>query len=109
MRGCDLTYSTGESAHDKRVRAGAIAKVTYTLKQLTVGDTRSGEENIFGRDEVLYGQDFVEVISGFMSTAQLVFIAGIHLPLDLTPHGAQGTGCDHTFGCAAHSQQDIHA
>src|SRR4051812_29020899 len=64
VAGVDGADGAGLGAHDERLRGGAPAVVVHALQQLAVGDAGGGEEAVLAGDEVVLGQDPVEVVAG---------------------------------------------
>ena len=57
------TNGTGGRTHDQRLGGYNVLAVAYAAQQLAVGDTGCGEEAVVAGDQVVGGQDAVEVVA----------------------------------------------
>ena len=60
----DLPDRAALAAHDDRVRLHSVGCVVDAPQQLAVGDPGRAEEDVVTGDEVLGGEDAVEIVSG---------------------------------------------
>ena len=62
--------------HDDRLGGGAVGEEPDALDQGAVGDAGAGEEDVVALDEVVLGQDAVEVVAGRDGGVAFVVIPG---------------------------------
>src|SRR5919202_66040 len=77
--GCSWTGRPG-SPGPRRCGAGRRSGQERRLRQLAVGDAGGGEEHVAAPDQVIDGQDLVEVVAGLEGGPALVVVAGPQPP-----------------------------
>src|SRR5262249_24224920 len=89
------------AAHHNRLGGGPVSEESDALDQGPIGDPRAGEEDVFSLDQVVLGQDAVEVVAGRDGGLALVVIAGIEPALDDAAEALDCRGGDDPLGRAA--------
>ena len=73
--GIDEPDRAGLRPHDQRLGGGAELVVAHPMEQFAVGDTGGGEEAVVPLDQVIGGEDGVEVVAGGEGGLALAFVA----------------------------------
>src|SRR3954454_1693020 len=74
--GLDLADGAGLGAHDQALGAGAVAPVADALQEVAATDAGGGEEDLFTGDQVVGGEDLVEVVARVERGRALLVVAG---------------------------------
>src|SRR5688572_24430502 len=107
MLGVNGTDSPGFSTHYHGCGGRSVSRVAYALEQHAIGYAGSGKEHIITGYELR----FVEHPRGVQSCCPdgLGFVSALRCKLaqHRAAERAHGTGCDHTFRCAADSHKRV--
>src|SRR3954452_10809923 len=84
--GLDLADGAGLGAHDEALGGGAIAPVADALEEVAAADAGGGEEDLFTGDQVVGGEDLVEVVARVECSRPFIVVAGPEPAEDRTAH-----------------------
>src|SRR5690606_26888003 len=77
VAGVDQSHRPRLRPHDERLGGGPVVVVVDALQQLTVGDAGGREEAVVAGDEVVLGEDLLEVVALFQGGVALLVVAGV--------------------------------
>ena len=78
-------------------------------EQVTVGDAGGGEEAVVTLDEVVDGEDAVEVVALVDGLLAFAIVAGPQASELLASHALECSGGDHALGRATDADEDVGA
>src|SRR5919106_5634428 len=109
VAGVDRAGGARLGAHRQGLGEGAATVEADPAEQLAVGDAGGGEEHVVAPDQVVDGEDLVEVVAGVQGGPALLVVAGPQ-PAEHRPVQAlEGAGGDDALGGAADADGDVHA
>src|SRR5829696_7232053 len=88
----DLADRAALRPHHERLRGGAARAVVDAAQQVAVGDTGGAEEHVVALDQVVRGEDLVEVETGVDRALPLLVGLRPQLGLDLAAEALQRAG-----------------
>src|SRR5919107_724950 len=109
VAGVDLAGGAGLGPHRQGLGGGAAAVETDPAQQLAVGDPGGGEEDVVPADQVVDGQDLVEVVAGVQGGPPFFVVAGPQPPEQGPAQALQRAGGDDPLGGAADPDGDVDA
>src|SRR6478609_2971821 len=95
-------------AHDEGVGARRLRAVAHAAEQLAVRDA-GGDEEALARDQVVGGQDAVEVVAGVEGLLALLVVLGPEPALDDAAGALDGARGDDALRRAADAEQQVDA
>src|SRR5215218_6768055 len=102
----DRADGAAARSHDQGVGAGRLGAVAHAAQQLAVGDAGRDEEALTD-DEVVGGQDAIEVVAGVEGLLALLVVLGPEPALDDAADALDGAGGDDPLRRAADAQEQV--
>ena len=96
-------------AHHDRLAGRALGEETNALDQGAVGDPGGGEEDVVALDQIVGGQDAIEVVPGLDGGLALLVVSGLESSLDHAAEAFEGRGGDHALGRPADAVEQVDA
>src|ERR671911_469565 len=101
VAGVDQTDRAGGRAHREGLGQDLVGPEADPAQELAVGDAGGGEEHVVPPDQVVDGQDLVEVVAGVEGGPALVLVAGPQAAVHGAAEALEGAGGDHALWGAA--------
>src|SRR3954449_11751366 len=84
MRGLERAHGAGLRPHHERGCERAAGAIADAAEQIAVSHAGGGEEDVLAADQVVRGEDALEVVAGVAGGLRLLLIAGPEPALELT-------------------------